>query len=159
MVRAHGLRGEVVVELWSNRPERRQPGAELIARLPDHERPLVVLASRPFGPGAQDPVSRWLVRFETVSDRTAAEALRGAVLLGQPIADPDALWVDELCGARLVDPTGRPVGEVRAVLANPASDLLELADGRLLPLRFVVGRTDEGFVVEAPAGLLDDPPS
>jgi 16S rRNA processing protein RimM len=147
------------VELWSNRPERHQVGAELSARLLDQERPLVVLASRPFGPGSREPLSRWLFRFEAVSDRTAAEALRGAVLLGRPIVDPDAFWVDELCGAPLVDPEGRPLGEVRAVLANPASDLLELADGRLLPLRFIVGRTDEGFVVEAPAGLLDDPPA
>jgi len=46
---------------------------------------------------------------------------------------------------------------VVALIDNPASDLLELDDGRLVPLAFLVGyepgiRID----VEVPAGLLDD---
>ena len=50
---------------------------------------------------------------------------------------PDALWVHELIGAEVVDARGIRVGVVEAVEANPASDLLVLTDGQLIPLRFV----------------------
>jgi len=146
-----------VVELWSNRPERRQPGARLICQLPTGRRELELQAARRLGPGGQEPASRWLLRFHEVTDRTAAEALRGAVVLAAPILDPEALWVHELCGARLVDPSGQPLGVVQAVLANPASDLLELEDGQLVPLRFVLGWQEGALVVDPPAGLLDGP--
>ena len=41
------------------------------------------------------------------------------------------------------------------MLANPASDLLELLDGRLIPMVFVVGRVERVISVDVPAGLLD----
>jgi 16S rRNA processing protein RimM len=44
---------------------------------------------------------------------------------------------------------------VVAVQANPASDLLVMEDGNLVPLRFVVGREDRRIVVDVPAGLFE----
>jgi 16S rRNA processing protein RimM len=143
--RPHGLTGEVVVTMISDRPERVRPGARLDA----DGRPLVVRSARPHR-------HRWLICFEGIDDREAAETLRGAVLRGEPIADPEAWWVDELCGAEVLDPTGRRHGRVVAVEANPASDLLVLEDGRLVPLRFAVERRPGVVVVDVPAGLLDD---
>jgi 16S rRNA processing protein RimM len=58
-------------------------------------------------------------------------------------------------GSEVVDRQGSPVGRVIAVEANPASDLLVLDGGTLIPLRFVVERQGERLVVELPAGLLD----
>ena len=57
-------------------------------------------------------------------------------------------------------PTGVDHGPVVAVQANPASDLLELDSGALVPLRFVVGGVEhdrDGRVVrvDPPDGLLD----
>ncbi len=143
--RPHGLAGEVVVTMISDRPERVRPGARLDA----DGRPLVVRSARPHR-------HRWIVRFEGVGDRDAAEALRGALLRAEPIADPEAWWVDELCGAEVLDRAGRRHGRVVAVEANPASDLLVLDDGRLVPLRFAVERRRGVVVVDAPPGLLDD---
>jgi 16S rRNA processing protein RimM len=99
------------------------------------------------------------VSFEGVDDRNEAERLRDAVLTGDPLEhDDDAgdeLWVHEVVGSELVDPAGRALGRVAAVEANPASDLLVLDDGRLVPMVFVVEAGAGRVVVDVPAGLLD----
>ena len=60
-----------------------------------------------------------------------------------------------LIGAEVVDVAGRAHGRVASVEANPASDLLVLGDGRLVPLAFVVESSTGRVVVDVPAGLLD----
>lgn len=149
VVRAHGLRGHVVVELWTNRPERMEPGARLEGPAGLLE---VLSASRLSPAGGRE---RWLVGFAGVSDRMGAERLRGAVLRAEPLDDPDALWVHELIGAEVFDIGGQRVGKVAAVEANPASDLLVLEDGRLIPLRFVRDRRPGAVTADLPPGLLD----
>ena len=148
MVKPHGLRGEVVVELYAGRPERARPGT----RFTTDRGPLQVVRATPFPGRLPD---RWIVSFDQVTGRDDAEALRDLVLLAPPLHDPDALWVHELVGAAVVDRAGRRLGTVEAVVANPASDLLELDNGGLVPLTFVVDRDASGaVVVDVPAGLL-----
>ena len=50
---------------------------------------------------------------------------------------------------------GRSLGHVTAVEANPASDLLVLEGGGLVPLRFVVDHGPDRVVVDVPDGLLE----
>ncbi len=91
-----------------------------------------------------------------MGDRTAAEALRGQILRATPREVEGTLWVHELIGATVVTLQGGPVGVVAAVETNPASDLLVLEDGRLIPVVFVVEHTaGERIVVDVPDGLLD----
>lgn len=146
VVKPHGLRGEVIVDLVTNRPEQRlAPGCVLTT----DRGSLEVDASRPHQ-------GRWIVSFAGVTDRNGAEALRGAVLSAEPLDEEGALWVHELVGAEVVDTGGRSFGLVEAVEANPASDLLVLAGGHLVPLAFVVARRpDGGVVIDPPAGLFD----
>lgn len=144
MVKPHGLRGEVVVELFTNRTERLAPGTVLATA----GGPLEVVRSSAHH-------HRWIVAFAGAGDHAAADALRNVVLTAQAIEDPDALWVHELVGAEVVDTAGVAHGEVVAVEANPASDLLVLEGGGLVPLRFVVSREPGRVVVDMPAGLLD----
>ena len=144
MVKPHGLRGEVVVELVTNRTERLAPGTELAT----DGGSLEVLRSSPFQ-------HRWIVAFAGVDDRHGADALRGVTLLADALDDPAELWVHELVGAEAVDTAGAPLGTVVAVEANPASDLLVLDGGGLVPLRFVVSSAPGTVVVDPPAGLLD----
>jgi 16S rRNA processing protein RimM len=147
--KAHGLAGQVHVRLTSNVTERLAAGSELTAATTP-PRQLRVGAARQHG-------DRWVVTFDGVGDREAAEALRGVALLAPPIDDdPDALWVHELIGAEVVDVGGRSHGRVAAVIDNPASDLLELEGGALVPLTFVVSHDADRIVVDPPAGLLDD---
>jgi len=149
IARPHGLRGQVVVELWTNRVERMLPGATLQGPAGELE---VIRASPQGSVGGQ---ARWLVQFRGVTARVQAEALRGAVLLAAPLDDADALWVHELIGAEVVQPDGSPIGVVEAVQANPASDLLVLTGGRLIPLRFITDRQPGRLVADLPAGLLE----
>lgn len=76
-------------------------------------------------------------------------------MLAEPIEDPDALFVHDLIGAEVVEVSGRSHGHVASVEANPASDLLVLESGALVPLVFVVGRELGRLVVDPPAGLLE----
>jgi 16S rRNA processing protein RimM len=140
----HGLRGQVIVRLLTNRVERLHPGTELVASAGL----LRVVSASPHG-------DRWLVTFHGVDTRDAADALRGTVLSAPPIDDPDELWVHDLVGAEVID-GGVARGRVVEVQANPASDLLVLDSGALVPVRFVV-RVEPGVRIEvdAPAGLFD----
>jgi len=100
---------------------------------------------------------RYRVQFEGIFDRTAAEALRGAELRAEAVEVPGALWVHQLVGSTVVDGVGAEIGVVGAVEANPASDLLVLESGVLIPTRFIVSHDAEGgvIVVDLPEGLLD----
>lgn len=142
--RAHGLKGELVVSLVTNRAERLAPGSVLTAGGADLE----VEAARPQG-------DRWIVRFAGIDTREEAEAMRGRVLTADALDDPDELWVHQMIGARVVEADGTERGVVEAVLANPASDLLELDTGALVPLTFVVEQTDDTLVIDPPPGLFD----
>jgi 16S rRNA processing protein RimM len=150
VVRAHGLRGQVVVALTTNRDERVAPGS----LLESDRGALEVIASAPAPAGAGS--GRFVVTFLGVEGREAAEALRGTVLRAEPIEDPDVLWVHQLIGCRVVEVGGAARGVVTDVLANPASDLLVLDSGALVPLRFVTGHTDGLLTVDVPVGLFDD---
>lgn len=145
--RAHGLRGEVTVSLSTDRTERVEPGSVLHAG----DRRLTVLAARPHQ-------GRWIVAFDGVADRTAAEALNGNVLRAEAIAVPDALWVHDLVGAEVVTADGRDCGRVTEVIENPAHDLLHLDSGRLVPVVFVVDESGlpDRLVIDPPPGLVDD---
>ena len=131
--------------LYANRAERLNVGAELCAGLGV----LTVAGARPFQ-------QRWIVQFTEVQDRDAAESLRGQALLAQPIVDPDELWVHELIGMMVCETDGTERGRVEAVQANPASDLLVLESGALVPLAFLVGQTDDRLMVDVPDGLFAD---
>lgn len=145
IVKAHGLRGQVLVDLWSDRTERLDPGSTL-----DSVRgPLVVAASAPH----QD---RFLVSFEGVTTREAADRLHGVVLSAPPIEDANVIWIDQLFGAEVVDARGVVRGRVVEVEANPASDLLVLDTGALVPLTFVTEvEANRRVVVDGPEGLFE----
>jgi 16S rRNA processing protein RimM len=144
--KAHGLRGEVVVHPVSNRPERFAAGSVLdvggVARR--------IESSRPQG-------EKYVVRFDGIADRDAAERLRGQQLTGEPLGDaPEGeVWVHEVIGAEVVDRAGAVLGRVREVEANPASDLMVLDGGALVPMVFVVEQVPGRVVVDVPEGLLD----
>ena len=145
IIRAHGLRGEVVVDLLTDRLDRLEPGAVL-----ETDRgPLRVVAARPHQ-------SRFLVTFDGVPDRTAAEELSGVALRAEAVEDPDALWVHEVVGTVVRERSGVERGRVVEVEANPAHDLLVLESGALVPTVFVVSCVDGITLIDPPAGLFDD---
>ena len=146
--RAHGVRGDVFVDLTTDRTERIAVGAELWI----DGRFRTVERSHASG-------SRWRVHLTGVDGRTDAEALTGTALFATPIDDPDALWVHQLVGADVVEADGTARGRCVAVIDNPAADLLELDTGALVPATFVTSvdaDSDPALVtVEPPEGLFE----
>lgn len=149
--RAHGVRGELYVDLLTDRTERLAEGARLCAGTDW----LTVAAARRAG-------ERWLVRFEEIGDRTVAEGYTGRRLSAEPLApsaDDDGLYVHELVGALVVGVDGTEHGRCTGVLANPAHDILELESGGLVPVVFVKGVQGTGearrVVIDPPEGLFD----
>jgi 16S rRNA processing protein RimM len=147
--RAHGIRGELAVEMRTDEPERRfAVGTRL--RCENSARVLTVEAAR-------NASGRWLVQFAEVPDRSAAEALRNTPLVTDVPGDerpeePEEFYDRQLVGLQVRDADDVAVGPVVAVLHLPAQDLLEIetAEGtRLVP--FVSALVPE---VDLDAGLL-----
>ncbi|MEL6892722.1 MAG: ribosome maturation factor RimM [Actinomycetota bacterium] len=142
--RPHGLRGDVFVQLTTDRVDRLDPGSELFGA----GRTFTVDHSRRAGNG------RLIAKFHEIADRTDAERVVNTELFGAPIDDPDALWVHDLIGRHVVDQHGVDRGACTAVVDNPAADLLELADGSLVPMNFVT-EVGDVIAVDVPDGLFD----
>jgi 16S rRNA processing protein RimM len=163
VARAHGLRGELVVDVHTDSPgERFVPGAALVARRPGAPTgTLTVESVRPHS-------GRLLVRFAEAPDRDAAEALRGTQLLVgadalAPPADGEEFHVHQLEGLRAELADGTSVGSIREVVHGPGGELLVLsrpdAGDALVPFVHAIVPTvdlDGGRVVLTPPdGLLD----
>lgn len=140
----HGVRGDVYVDLITDRIERVAPGS----RLQTNRGEIVVESSRPAG-------QRWVVHFAGYDDREAASRLTLLEISATPIDDPDTIWIHELIGAEVVDVGGISRGRCVSVIDNPASDLLELDSGALVPLTFVISIESGVVTVETPDGLFD----
>ena len=162
IAKAHGIRGELAVDVRTDSPEERfRVGAAVTTKLRDGStRELTIAAAR-------EHSGRLLVRFEEVLTRDVAETLRGALLLADtdtlpPTEDPDEFYDHELAGLRAELADGTVVGKVVEIVHSPAGELLELdVDGRsaLVPfVRAIVPTVDVAggrVVLDPPEGLLD----
>ncbi len=165
VVKAHGVGGEVVVDVRTDDPhERFAPGTALRARARDKsEHRYVVDSMREHG-------GRLLIRLDGVDSRDAADALRGSLFIVDtadlpPIEDPDEFYDHQLEGLRVRTLAGREVGAVAEVLHTAAGEILAVrpADGEgaeiLVP--FVgaivtsVSLADGLVEIDPPDGLLD----
>jgi len=155
--RAHGLKGEVTVELRTDMPEERlKPGATLETE-PAVAGPLTVVSTR-------IQAGRWYVRLEDINTREAADAVRGVELVVEADEDEEdgAWYVHELIGLSAERPDGTVIGEVVDLLDMPAQDLLVVREpnGHRAMIPFVdefVPEVDvEGgrVIVTPPYGLL-----
>lgn len=158
--RAHGVRGDVFVEPFTDEPEERFATGTLLE-----------LAA---GGGLTVVDMRWhsgkmLVRFAGVDDRSAAEALRGGELVidADPAVlpdDPDEFYDYQLVGLSVRMLEGTVVGTVSEVVHLPGQDLLAVnrPDGSQTLIPFVAAFVPEVDVVEGtvtitpPPGLLDE---
>ncbi|PFG19307.1 ribosome maturation factor RimM [Serinibacter salmoneus] len=155
---ANGLRGEVKLEIRTDTPERLAVGQRVGTDDPALG-DLSVSSRRRSG-------SAELIGFAEVSDRTAAERLRGVHLIGEALAEDDAWYPADLVGLQVRHPSGRVLGEVLGLREMPAHHLLEIREpsGARTSVPFVTAivpevRVSEGYlVVDPPGGLLVDEP-
>jgi 16S rRNA processing protein RimM len=158
--RAHGVRGDVAIELRTDEPDRRfAPGQRL--RAEGSKRVFTVVSSRHHADGR-------LVRFQELPDRTTAENVRGTRLVADVPPDESPVEAGEyydrqLIGLAVRTGEGAEAGRVVSVLHLPQQDLLEIEtpDGRrLVPfVESLVPHIDleHGWLQVADlAGLLND---
>lgn len=157
--RAHGVRGEVSVDVRTDDPERRFAAGSVLA-LSGEPATLTVAAARQHH-------GRLLVRFEGVTDRAGAEALRGRLLVVDAASagetGEDEWWDHQLVGLAVESTDGSRLGVVADVLHPPGGDLIAvtLPEGgeALVPFLSafvpVVDIAGGRLVVEPPAGLLE----
>jgi 16S rRNA processing protein RimM len=161
IAKAHGIGGEVSVEVRTDDPEHRFARGTSIATDPPERGPLVILATRWHS-------GRLLVRFDNVIDRSAAEALRGTMLVVDSATsavadDADEFWDHDLIGLDAVATDGQPIGRLTDVLHPPGSDLLviERPGGGELLVPFVAAMVPtvdvaaRRVVIDPPDGLLE----
>lgn len=126
ILKAHGIRGEVVAVSFSENPARFARGSHLLVGSdPQSALDMVVGASRPQAPG------RLLLGLEGVVDRTQAEALRGARLFAAhedlPELPQGSYWERDLIGLAVVNRSGHPLGSICGVLSRLEQDLWQVA--------------------------------
>ena len=161
ILRPHGIRGEVVVQVTTDEPGTRYVAGSALMTDPAPAGPLTIEAVRPHQ-------GRLIIAFDGVLDRDGADALRGVKLCVDsadlpPPADPDEFHDFQLVGLAAVDLSGEKLGDVVGVQHGPGADLLVLrrSDGgrTLVPfVKAIVPTVDLGarrVVLTPPEGLLE----
>ncbi|GAB3647338.1 ribosome maturation factor RimM [Streptomyces sparsus] len=160
--RAHGIKGDVTVEVRTDEPEVRLAPGAVLATDPASVGPLTIETGRVHS-------GRLLLRFEGVRDRSAAEALRNTLLIAEvdPTEvpeDPDEYYDHQLIDLDVVTRDGTAVGRVSEVAHLPGQDLLVITrvEGGEVLIPFVEEMVPEidldaqRAVVDPPPGLLDE---
>ncbi|MGW3323284.1 ribosome maturation factor RimM [Streptomyces virginiae] len=160
--RAHGIKGEVTVEVRTDEPELRlSPGAVLRTE-PATAGPLTIETGRVHS-------GRLLLRFAGVKDRTGAEALRNILLIAEvdPAElpeEPDEYYDHQLMDLDVVLEDGTEIGRITEISHLPSQDLfiVERPDGTEVMIPFVeeivaeIDLEEQRCVITPPPGLIDE---
>jgi 16S rRNA processing protein RimM len=163
VVKAHGVTGELVVDVRTDDPELRfAPGSVLRAKGRDRrEGTYTVETVRPHG-------NRLLLRLAGVADRDGADAMRGSLFVVDsadlpPIVEDDTYYDHQLEGLLVRTTAGLELGTVTEVLHTGAGELLAVKREQApeLLVQFVsaivtsVSLEDGVVEIDPPDGLLD----
>ncbi|GGT39519.1 MULTISPECIES: ribosome maturation factor RimM [Streptomyces] len=160
--RAHGIKGEVTVEVRTDEPELRLAPGAVLATEPATAGPLTIETGRVHS-------GRLLLRFEGVRDRTAAEALRNTLLIAEvdPAElpeDPEEFYDHQLMDLDVVLADGTEIGRITEITHLPSQDLfiVERPDGSEVMIPFVeeivteIDLEEQRAVITPPPGLIDE---
>lgn len=161
VVKSHGVKGEVAVEVTTDDPDIRYAVGEVLhGKQAGKEVDLTIASVRPHQ-------KRLLVTFEEIPDRTAADSLRGMQFFAEPLErdeESDEYYDHELIGlrVRLDSSEGDEIGEVTGVMTTPNRKILEVDyTGKEVLIPFVMDIVpevdlEEGYLVATPPeGLLE----
>lgn len=160
--RAHGIKGEVTVEVRTDEPELRLGPGAVLATEPAGAGPLTIETGRVHS-------GRLLLRFEGVRDRTAAEALRNTLLIAdvdpaELPEDPEEFYDHQLMDLDVVLADGTEIGRITEITHLPSQDLfiVERPDGSEVMIPFVeeivteIDLAEQRAVITPPPGLIDE---
>ncbi len=159
---AHGLRGEVRLQVFTQDPDAVIDYGELESE--DGTRKFRVSSLRP-------AKGHFVAKFEGVNDRNASEALTNIQLFVSreklpKIEEAETFYYSDLIGLGVEDASGKSFGVVVAVRNYGAGDMLEVsakpnAAGTLVPFidQFVpeVDLKNRRVVIDPPNGLFEEP--
>lgn len=121
--RPHGLRGEIIMDLHTDFPERLQSGRKLFVG--EDREAMTLLGSRPHAKGV-------LVRFQGLETPEAAGQLRNQWVYVKatdvPALPAGQLYQHELLGMEAVDETGTSLGSVVEIIETGANDVYVVRD-------------------------------
>jgi 16S rRNA processing protein RimM len=124
IAKAHGITGEVSVDVRTDDPDHRYAQGASLATDPPEKGPLTIAATRWH-------TGRLLIRFDGIADRNAAEALQGTLLVADSetsrAGDDDDYWDHDLVGLTVMDTGGAVVGTVTDVLHPPGPAVLVIS--------------------------------
>jgi 16S rRNA processing protein RimM len=165
--KAQGIRGEVVVELLTDKPDVVfASGSRVFAgdsegnlavprdvRGQESPTTLTIERARPFKQGL-------IVQFQELADRDSAEIWRGRYLLAPfselPPPAEDEVYLHDLVGMKVESRSGDPLGTVSTLYELPQGVMLDVTTGKgsvLIPYRpEIIVRTD----VDARVLVLDE---
>ncbi|MGW2187884.1 ribosome maturation factor RimM [Streptomyces sp. NPDC001719] len=159
--RAHGIKGEVTVEVRTDDPELRLGPGAVLATDPAGVGPLTIETGRVHS-------GRLLLRFAGVKDRTGAEALRNTLLIAEvdpeeTPEDPEEFYDHQLIDLDVVTADGIEIGRITEIAHLPSQDLfiVERPDGGEVMIPFVseivteIDLDAQRAVVDPPRGLID----
>ena len=159
VVKSHGIKGEVAVEVTTDEPEIRFALGEVLKGVQGKKEHRLTIQT------ARVHQGRLLIKFEEIPDRTQADSLRGTKFMAEPLETPEdeeGFYDHELEGLRVLK-QGEEIGEVTGVMHGPAGEILEvrLASGKEALVPFVHAIVPEvdlarGVVeITPPEGLLE----
>ena len=122
--RAHGVLGEVTIEIRTDLPDERFFIGATLTTVPVERGPLTIESVR-------DHNGILLLKFKQASDRTAVEKLRDTLLMADVDMADEAVvegeyHVQQLVGLAVVDTSGNTFGELADVLNLPGQDVLAI---------------------------------
>jgi 16S rRNA processing protein RimM len=160
--RAHGIKGEVTVEVRTDEPELRLGPGAVLRTDPASAGPLTIETGRVHS-------GRLLLRFAGVRDRTGAESLRNTLLIAEVDPeelpeDPDEFYDHQLMDLDVVLADGTEIGRITEITHLPSQDLfiVERPDGSEVMIPFVeeivteIDLEQQKAVIDPPPGLIDD---
>ncbi|MET8679425.1 ribosome maturation factor RimM [Streptomyces sp. NPDC004647] len=160
--RAHGIKGEVTVEVRTDEPELRLSPGAVLATDPASAGPLTIETGRVHS-------GRLLLRFEGVADRSGAEALRNTLLIAEvdpedTPEDPEEFYDHQLVDLDVVTTDGTEIGRIAEITHLPYQDLLIVRrpDGSEVMVPFVgeivpeIDLEQQRAVIDPPPGLIDE---
>lgn len=172
--KAQGIRGEVVVEPLTNKPDVVfASGSRVFAGTAtgdlavvrdvrgEEEKPtLTVAGSKPFKKGL-------IVQFEELKDRDSADLWRGRYLLAPfselPPLEENEVYLHDLVGMKVVSAQGEQIGTVTTFYELPQGIMLDIETPRgsvVIPYRpEIIVQTDiaaRTIVIDDKLGFLDD---
>lgn len=154
----HGLKGEVKVDVRTDSPERRLYEGAVLETEPAEAGPLTIKRTRRYK-------DSFYCLFEEITDRNAAEHVRGVALVietdEEEDREDDAFYAHELTGLEALDPDGYTLGTVTGLEPLPGHDILLVTEdnGVITRVPFVkeivteVDIDDNCVVIDAPKGL------